>query len=36
MPDARSRLVKSTSRIEFLISMPTSAIMPIIAVNESV
>ena len=35
-PPSRSWLVKSTSRIEFLISMPTRAIMPISAVNDSV
>ena len=33
-PCSRSWLVKSTSRIEFLISMPTSATKPIEATNE--
>ena len=33
-PCSRSWLVKSTSRIEFLISMPISAMKPIDAVNE--
>jgi hypothetical protein len=35
-PSARRRLVKSTSRIEFLVSMPISAMKPMVAVKEIV
>src|SRR6184192_358971 len=35
-PSARSRLVRSTSRMEVLISMPISATNPIVAANERV
>ena len=35
-PAARSRFVKSTSRMEFLVSMPINAMKPIVAVNEIV